>query len=185
MKRTWIKRGTKGFKTRQKPLRRKSIKKPLKKKATKADLWHQYGLEKPSYVRYSGRKGVYWWLFSRQVRQRDFDQFGGVCVDQCGKKALSWYEFDAGHYVAASKGGFGLLFDPMNVHGQLKACNNPTFSPHSSIGFGHGIDLRYGEGTAKKLWERRTQTTKEWSQREYDTKIRAMLDLPTELEVVE
>lgn len=107
----------------------------------------------------------------------DFKRFKGECVDQCGKFASSWQEFDGGHYIPASKGGFGLLFDPLNVHGQLKACNNPTFSPHSSIGFGIGIDKRYGKGTAEKLWNRRTKITKEWTQLEYDTKIKELLNL--------
>lgn len=138
-------------------------------------LWREYGLEKPSYIRYSGRKGVYWWLFSRKVRQRDFEKYGGKCIDQCGGRADSWHDFQGGHFVPANKCGFGLLFDELNVHGQLARCNNPQISPMSPIGFARGLDERYGKGTADTLMARRFKITKEWSQLEYDRKIRELL----------
>ena len=109
------------------------------------------------------------------VRQRDFKLFGGYCVDQCGRKADSWKEMHAGHFVPASKGGFGLLFEEQNVAAQLPSCNNPDISPMSSIGFARELDERYGKGTADALIARRHKITKEWTQIQYDKEIRALL----------
>lgn len=177
MKRTQIKRGASQL-TRT-PFRKKTKpytpnKAVLVRSKTKAELWRNYGLERPPKPRYEGLKGIYWYLFSIKIRTRDFTAFHGECIDQCGKVAKDWHEFDAGHFVAASKGGFGLLFDEQNVNGQLKGCNNPTFSPNSSIGYAYGLDDRYGAGTAEKLWNRRNLITKEWSQIEYHERILAL-----------
>ena len=133
----------------------------MAKKKTKVDLWREYELERPPKPRYTGRKGIYWYVLSQYIRQRDYKAFEGQCVDMCGKVASDWREFDAGHYVSAGQGGFGLLFDEQNVNGQLKGCNNPTFSPNSLIGYTKGIDKRYGEGTADVLYNRRHEITKE------------------------
>lgn len=153
----------------------------LKAKTSKADLWREFGLERPSSPRYEGLKGIYWWLFSRKRRQEDFRKYGGECIDQCGKFASTWQDFDGGHFISAGQCGFGLLFDPLNVHGQLKACNNPTWSPNSSIGFARGIDKRYGAGTSEALYERyrdahfKGKTTKQWGEREYRQRIIQLL----------
>lgn len=167
------------FKPRTTSLRPTTARKVLKlrhkpKKQSKADLWRSYGLTRPPKPRYTGRKGIYWHLFSQKVRRRDFEQFKGECIDLCGKFAKDWHDFDAGHFVAASRGGFGLLFDERNVNGQLKACNNPTFSPSASIGYAAGLDRRYGKGTWERLFNRRNEVVKEWSQLEYDSNIRAL-----------
>jgi hypothetical protein len=147
----------------------------IKKRQTKLFIWEQYGLKKPSYVRYVGLLGVYWYLFSMKVRQRDFKRFGGECIDQCGGYAESWHNFDAGHFVAASKGGFGLLLDEVNVNGQLKRCNNSQLSPNTSVGYKKGLDKRYGPGTADALKSRTNDSTPEWSEKEYDEHIRALM----------
>lgn len=151
-----------------------SAKRKPKPKKKKQNVWVEYGLKKPSYVRYKGRKGVYWWLFSRKIRQRDFEKYGGMCVDQCGKKADSWQEMQAGHFVPASK-GFTLLFDERNVNAQLPVCNSPHISPLSPIGYARELDERYGAGTADALMARQHETTKEWTQKEYDYNIRLLL----------
>lgn len=165
------------MRTSKKPLKRVGFAKTASKKSgkkKKTSIWEQYGLKRPRYIRYSGRKGVYWWLFSQKIRQRDFEKYNGECID-CGDKADTWQELQAGHFVPASKGGFGLLFDEQNVNGQLPKCNNPTFSPMSLIGYAKGLDKRYGPGTADTLIQRKQTTTKEWSQIEYDTKIRDLM----------
>ncbi len=144
---------------------------------TKADLWRQYGLKIPSKPRYEGLKGIYWWLFSRKRRIQDFKKYNGECIDQCGKRAEKWQDFDAGHFISAQQGGFGLLFEERNVNGQLKSCNNPVWSPNSSHGYRIGLDNRYGEGTADGLYQRYCDahfkgiSTKEWTQKEYHEKI--------------
>ena len=153
----------------QKPLKRTRFvaKSRASKKITKKMMWEQYELVRPPSPRYSGLKGIYWFLFSQWVRQRDFYTYFGECIDQCGKKANDWHDFDARHYCPASKCGFGLLFDEKNVNGQLKGCNNPTFSPHSFIGYKQGLNKRYGAGTAEKLENRMKKITPEWGQKEY------------------
>jgi len=178
----------KGFKPRKVGLKRTALKRgtvrlkrSAKKKISKADLWRQYGLERPSKPRYNGLKGIYWRLLSEKRRREDFIKYKGECIDQCGKYARDWQDFDAGHFMAAGPSGFDLLFDPVNVNGQLKGCNNPTFSPNAGHGYARGLDKRYGPGTADALYERycdsafRGKTTKEWSQIEYDRNIRALL----------
>jgi hypothetical protein len=147
-----------------------------KKRQTKADLWRSYGLTRPSKPRYAGRKGIYWHLLSIKVRRRDFEAFNGECIDQCGGRAQTWRDFQAGHFVAAGHCGFGLLFDEQNVNGQLAVCNNPTFTPDAGYGYGIGLDKRYGPGTAARLMARRQEGVKEWGQPEYDARIRALID---------
>lgn len=119
-------------------------------------------------------------MFSQLRRIQDFNTYGGECIDECGKFADTWHDFDAGHFIAAGGGGFGLLFHPKNVNGQLKGCNNPVFSPNSPHGYARGLDKRYGAGTANELYELycdahfKGKTTKEWSQKEYHERILAI-----------
>ncbi len=175
--RTPLKRGTSQMK--RTPLRRVSPNKV--KKQTQVGLWRGYGLEKPSKPRYKGLKGIYWYLLSKYTRQRDFKKYKGECIDMCGKFATDWHDFDAGHYISAGQGGFALLFDDRNVNGQLKACNNPTFSPNSQIGYREGIIKRYGVHILHELEEMykdshfRGKSTKEWTKIEYDLKIKELL----------
>lgn len=145
-----------------------------KKKLTQRELWATFGLNMPSYRRYDGLKGVYWHVLSKYVRMRDFVTFGGKCIS-CPTVLEQWYQGDAGHYLAARDCGFGLLLDPMNVHLQCKRCNNPSWSPSASIAYGFELDRRYGNGTAQALYKRKGDMHKEWSQTEYDIKIREML----------
>lgn len=149
---------------------------------TKVGLWREYGLERPSKPRYEGLKGIYWHLFSIKVRREDFEQYDGECIDQCGKHAETWQDFDAGHFIAAGGGGFGLLFKRQNVNGQLKGCNNPTFSPNSQLGYRRGLDARYGPGTSDALEEEyrdahlKGKITKEWTQNEYALRITELIN---------
>ncbi len=181
MKRTRLKRGTSQLKRTAFKRSNKRLKQTPKKKSTKVGVWREYGLEMPYKPRYAGLKGIYWYLLSIKVRKRDFKEYSGECIDMCGKYATDWHDFDGGHFISAGEGGFDLLFDERNVNGQLKGCNNPTFSPNSQIGYAKGLDIRYGKGTADKLWERYQNknkiggTTKEWSQNIYDLKIKELL----------
>ena len=145
-----------------------------KKKQTQADLKREWGVPVDKQLRYKGLKGILWYYTSIQIRKDDFTKYSGECIDQCGKRAKDWREFDCGHFVPASNCGFGLLFDRENLHGQLKGCNNPTFSPHSLIGFAIGIDKRLGKGKAEELFRRKGEFKKEWSKEEYAERIRAL-----------
>lgn len=125
-----------------------------------------------AYKRYTGLKGDYWTLFSEYIRRRDWLKYG-TCI--CCEKVIEEWKFaDAGHYVAAGNGGFGLLFDEQNVNLQCKRCNNPKWSPDASIPYGINLDKRYGKGTAKKLWARKYKTTKAWSDLEYEKEIEVL-----------
>jgi len=162
-----------GF-TRKAPL--KASRKPAKKKQTKADLWRQYGLERPGKPRYEGLKGIYWRLLSEKVRRRDFEKYG-TCIS-CGVRFDTWQDSDPGHYIPAGTCGFDLLFDEKNIHGECKRCNG--FDEGHLIGYERGLDMRYGAGTAKKLedryWKHKAgNLTKEWSTLEYDRNIRKLL----------
>jgi hypothetical protein len=127
-------------------------------------------------LRYKGLKGKYWKLFSEYIRRRDFAQF--ACCISCGNPVSDWREFDAGHFIAAGSGGFALLFDERNVNGECKYDNG--FNENHLLLYRRGLDARYGPGTAEALEERyrdfhfKGKTAKEWSKREYETKIEEM-----------
>lgn len=179
-----------GFtKTRSKPLkstplRRKAVTRSkiaqVKRKPSKTALWATYGLKKPPKPRYVGLAGVYWYVLSRYIRKSEFLQYHGECVDRCGRVILNWQEADCGHFRAASR-GFCTKFLRENLGLQTKYCNNPTFSPDSSYGFGINIDLRYGPGTAERLTTLSNQTCQEPSKEEYDQLIRKYIKLFDEL----
>jgi len=126
-------------------------------------------------ARYRGLKGKYWTLFSEYVRRRDFIAYGR-CVS-CNEGISDWRYADAGHFIAAGRCGFALLFDPLNVNLQCKRCNNPRWRPDAGAFYYRGLDARYGAGTAATLQQRyddvhfKGKTTKEWSKREYEAKI--------------
>ena len=168
LKRTPLSRGTKS-------LKRTALKrgKPKKRKLL-VDQWRQYGLTRPSKPRYVGLKGVYWYLLSQYTRQRDFKQFG-TCIS-CGKRVDSLQDFDAGHYAPAGNCGFALLFLKINVNGECKGCN--AFDSGHLIGYEKNLRIRYGNKIVDALigtyLERHKTTTKEWTQIEYDTKIKKL-----------
>jgi len=163
---------------KRKPLPRKPRKisrKPIKRsRFTEADLKRQWNVPVITQLRYKGLKGIMWYWTSVSVRQYDFLMYDGECIDMCGKRAENWWDFDCGHFIPAANCGSGLFFDRMNVHGQLKACNNPRFSPHSPIGYALGLDKRYGAGTAEALFKRKGKKTKEWSKEEYARQIKKL-----------
>ena len=167
-----------GFKNKpRKPLKRTPLKRKSpnkRKKQTKVGLWREYGLEMPPKPRYTGRKGIYWYLLSLYTRKRDFEQFGR-CIS-CGKKVDSYQDFDAGHYAPAGNCGFALLFLPLNVNGECKGCN--AFDSGHLIGYEKNLTERYGDVAVDNLKQmyihRHRNTTKEWTQIQYDTKIREL-----------
>lgn len=162
-----------GYIPRRKPLLSRK-RAPTRKKTA---LWAQYGLKKPLYIRFEGLKGIYWWLLSRHIRKRDFIMWNGKCVS-CGRTFDNWHDLQAGHFIAASKGGFDLLFDPSNLAAQCPPCNNPRISPNATYPFALELDRRYGAGTSQALFDRsgpKAKPTKEWNAREYDIHIRRLL----------
>lgn len=140
---------------------------------TKKEQWMIYNLDRPPAPRYQGLKGIYWYLISEYVRRRDFGMWG-TCVS-CGKKMDSWKQMQGGHFIAASTGGFELLFDMTNIHGECGYCNG--FDPNHLIGYEATLDKRYGKGTAailkkKYLKSRKSTPQKAWNDKEFDEAIR-------------
>ncbi len=140
---------------------------------TKKELWAQYGLNRPPKPRYEGLKGVYWNVVSEYVRRRDFSMWG-TCVS-CGKKMESWRQMQGGHFIAAGTGGFELLFDMTNIHGECGYCNG--FDQNHLIGYEQTLEKRYGKGTAsllkkKYLKSRHGTPQKVWGDKEFDKAIR-------------
>lgn len=139
---------------------------------TKAELWATFGLNKPHTPRYEGLKGIYWYVLSQYVRQRDF-KLWHRCIS-CGKYVETWEELDAGHFIAASSCGFALLFDPFNVNGECKGCN--AFDSNHLVGYERNLDIRLGPGTAQRLKDtylaqKKGTPAKQWTQREYQQNI--------------
>lgn len=137
-------------------------------------LWASYGLKVPLYRRYSGRKGIYWWLLSRVVRERDYREHNGECMtcelfvekgdDQCG------------HFFPARNCGFDLLLHKKNNHLQHSWCNNPRITPQAGIYNSRTLTKRYGSDFIDELEAiKKRPNQKEWSQKEYDSKIKTLL----------
>lgn len=122
-----------------------------KKKQTKADFLRSWGL--PSTFQYRSlryknppEKGVYWYWFSIDIRQRDIKKYG-VCI-ACGKE-ITMENCDAGHFISAHGCGRDLLFDPMNVHAECKGCNG--FDENHLHGYERGIVERHGQEQVIRL----------------------------------
>lgn len=146
-----------------------------KKKTSRRELWGQYGLEVPKYIRYKGLPGVLWWVLSRYVRITEFNQYGGVCVDGCGIPILDWREADAGHFRSAKS--LSTRFRRENLGIQRKHCNSPRGGNGRQYDFGKEVDKRYGTGTADRLTELAAQTTAPFKDAWYDQEIRRILKL--------
>jgi len=91
--------------------------KKKKRKKTKADIWREFGLERPAKPRYSGLRGVLWYVFSQYIRERDKHL---PCIN-CN---LMKPDRHAGHYIPTGQCGWdGLVFHEMNVHSECSSCN--------------------------------------------------------------
>lgn len=146
----------------------------MKKKQSKKDILRQWGLPekfRSSDLRYKNpmQKGLYWFWFSLFVRQRDVEKFG-TCIS-C-ERPITVESCDAGHFMPAAGCGRDLLFDPLNVNAECSRCN--AWDETHLLGYAEGLDKRYGEGTAKKLRERRQAykesktPVKDWTGAQYE-----------------
>jgi len=142
------------------------------KRGKKTALWASYGLTVPKYIRYSGRKGIYWYLFSKMIRKRDYQEHEGLCMT-CQKYVEKGSD-QCGHLFPARDCGFNLLFHPQNNHLQHSKCNNPRFTPSAGIHNAINIEKRYGIGTIDKLAAIKLIKGKEWSQDQYDIYIKEL-----------
>lgn len=143
-----------------------------KKKQTKADFLRSWGIFPGTWMRYTGIKGVFWFWFSREIRDRDYKKYDGMCItcDTYVEKGSD----QACHIFAASKCGFDLLFNPLNVHLGHSKCNNPRFTPSAGVYNGINLEKRYGNGIVEILAETKHTHTKEWKKIEYEQRIREL-----------
>lgn len=155
-------------------------------KQSKADFLRSWGLPYPSFqfhhLRYKSppEKGVFWYYFSRMIRERDIEKYG-TCIS-CGR-AITMDNSDAGHFMPAADCGRDLLFDERNVNAECSQCN--AWDGTHLLGYADGLDKRYGPGTAAELRERRTRyklgrdgVVKDWNRETYSDKIRAITHYP-------
>lgn len=151
----------------------KAIKPRVKrKKVSKAAFYRSWGIFPGTWIRYSGIKGVYWYYFSKTIRNRDYKEHGGLCMTCL--KPVERGQDQAGHLFAAKNCGFALLFHPLNVHLQHSKCNNPRFTPSAGIYNTLHIAHRYGNKAIAQLLNLKETKTKEWSKTEYETKIKEL-----------
>lgn len=153
--------------TLKKDTSRAQIKPRAKKK--RVNVWEQYGLQRPRYIRYSGLGGVLWYLVSNHVRKTEFEQFGGYCVDGCGRVVLDWHEADCGHFRSARSLSTRFLRENLGL--QSKYCNSPRGGNGNQYAFGKAIDQRYGLGTADRLTMEAAKTSRPFSKDWYHQEI--------------
>lgn len=125
---------------------------PVRKNQSKADFLRSWGIQSPPYqfssLRYKNppEKGVYWYWFSRFIRERDVAMWG-TCVS-CDKP-ITFETCQAGHFIAAHGCGRDLLFDPLNVNAECPGCNGKD--PNHLWGYERNLSKRYGEEAPKLL----------------------------------
>lgn len=151
----------------------------MKKKTSKTDILRSWGITNHSgfdWLRYKNppEKGIYWYHFSRYVRERDVEKWG-VCIS-CGRQ-ITLDTCDAGHFMPAKDCGRDLLFDFKNVNAECSRCN--AWDETHLLGYSEGLDKRYGTGTAATLRQRRDDylqgpPVKDWKADEYAEKIRTL-----------
>lgn len=162
------------------------------KKSPKTDIYRKWGLPESmirggglkSWIRYTSlpEKGCYWYHFSLFVRRRDVEKYG-TCIS-CGRP-ITVETSQAGHFAPAADCGLDLLFDPLNVNAECPHCN--AWDDMHLIGYAKNLDLRYGEGTADILREKRRckkenipypdgtlPTTREFKAEHYEQKMREL-----------
>ena len=95
--------------------------------------------------------------WSIYVRMRDADGNGVAECISCGVKK-PWKQLQNGHFVSRSSST--LRFDEENCNAQCVGCN--MFKQGNQFAYALALDLKYGEGTAKKLYDQRMET-KKWT----------------------
>lgn len=109
-------------------------------------------MKKPGVAQLKKKADTY---FSRYVRLRDCDETGyGECIS-CGARKF-WKDLQAGHFVKRSVSL--LRYDEENVNAQCVGCN--MFKSGEQFAYSKALDLKYGDGTADRLWEQRSTTHK-------------------------
>ena len=93
-------------------------------------------------------------VFSLYIRQRDAKNGIVKCIS-CGK-LVPWKESDAGHYI--NRRHMATRYDEQNVNAQCRADNR--FDEGALHGYRKGLEEKYGDGTAEKLYIKKFNTCK-------------------------
>lgn len=92
-------------------------------------------------------------VHSIYVRMRDADRDGIVTCITCPARK-HWKEMQCGHFVSRR---INLLrYDEENTNGQCVSDN--MFKSGEQYAYSKALDLKYGDGTAEKLWAQRFAT---------------------------
>lgn len=93
-----------------------------------------------------------WKLMSEIVRRQSIKKVGNIYVYECftcGKRSLSWKDFEAGHYIHNC-----LDFHEKNIHAQCTECNH---FKHGELGkYAIALQRKYGEKVFEELEIART-----------------------------
>lgn len=156
MKRSSLKPGTK-------PLKRTGFKRPtleqvkakqaLKKEAAQSVV--KTRKPKPKQKSVAQLKKLADQEFSKYVRLRDSNDEGVAECITCGESKY-WKQLQNGHFVSRSVSL--LRYDEENCNVQCMACN--VFKHGDLYNYAIQLDLKYGDGTAKKLHDQRFTTHK-------------------------
>lgn len=93
--------------------------------------------------------------FSLAIRYRDADRHGLITCITCPiRKPVK--EMHAGHFM--SRRFMNTRWDDENVNGQCSGCN--TFRAGEQYKYSIALDLKYGDGTAKRLHQRAQEVKK-------------------------
>lgn len=93
-------------------------------------------------------------VFSIYIRNRDSDNGLAECIT-CGvQKPIA--QMQAGHFV--SRRVNALRFSELNVNAQCYSCNVMRYG--EQFAYAKALDLKYGDGTAEELHDRRYETHK-------------------------
>jgi hypothetical protein len=86
-------------------------------------------------------------------RMRDSDQYGFADCITCPTRK-PWKELQCGHFV--SRRVNSLRYDDENTNAQCVGCN--MFKSGEQYAYSKALDMKYGDGTAERLWAQRFDT---------------------------
>lgn len=166
---------------RKRPLnapRKRLVRKPKtraakRKKATVMGLWREWLVPDNAYRRYKGLRGIYWYWLSRDVRQKEWEKWNGICIT-CLQPIEHWKDGHCGHIIAAQNCGEFLRFNRINLSIQHSVCNSDRITPQASALNALHYDERFGKGAWDKLYAMRKTEAKEPKTEEYRELIRAL-----------
>jgi hypothetical protein len=94
-------------------------------------------------------------IHSTYIRLRDSDTNGYATCITCNDRK-PYKTMQCGHFV--SRRVNALRFDELNTNAQCVGCN--MFKSGEQYAYSKALDMKYGDGTAESLWNRRFETHK-------------------------